>query len=562
MKCQSPGFTWTALLRLWIIFWIGCLAAVPSPAADPPPAPEIRQLRQEIEQIRLEYEHRLQALEDRLKQLEHPAAPGETEPIPTGQAPANPPPSPETGPAAPAADGQKDYTEELFRPPTETRQLVLAEQKAQFIRQRMEDVLQNYMDISGYIRAGYGRDSEGGPQPGFIAPGAMAKGRLGNESENYGELAFGKNFYLPGVFSLDGRARADGTPADPVARCQIRLSMYNPYQSYLASDGTSFGLAEAWAAIGNLSASQPAMKFWAGNRFYRRHDIHIDDFYFFNMSGGGGGVEDIRTRLGKVAVAWIGQGSQSAFSDLPQPDPQNKAGFNKANFILSLYDTPLGGGKAEFGLTVTRASSGRDPIGESAPTTTGVAFTFIHTSDGWTGENGSNKLSVQYGRNAAKTFTSGFETYTTPAGTFIRPDASGSYRFRVTESLVMPPSPHFSGNPVVVYQFTDYKEYGGVEQWFSAGVRAVYHFNRHLGLAAEPFLDWTENRDARESGCLFKITLAPQVSLGNLFFSRPAIRAYLTYARWSDAYIGQIGGLDYANRNDGFVMGVQMETWW
>ena len=38
----------------------------------------------------------------------------------------------------------------------------------------------------------------------FQAPGAVSKYRLGNEAETYGELILGKNFYLPGIFNLDG----------------------------------------------------------------------------------------------------------------------------------------------------------------------------------------------------------------------------------------------------------------------------------------------------------------------------------------------------------------------
>ena len=73
-------------------------------------------------------------------------------------------------------------------------------------------VLTDYIDISGYSRAGYGCDDEGGPQPAFQAPGAFAKHRLGNKAENYGELAFGRNWYLPDTFSLDSNVRPDGTP--------------------------------------------------------------------------------------------------------------------------------------------------------------------------------------------------------------------------------------------------------------------------------------------------------------------------------------------------------------
>jgi maltoporin len=50
-----------------------------------------------------------------------------------------------------------------------------------------------------------------------------------------------------------------------------------------------------------------------------------------------------------------------------------------------------------------------------------------------------------------------------------------------------------------------------------------------------------------QDGVLYKLTLAPQVSLGDRFFSRPVIRAFVTYAAWSDGFKGQIGGNDYAN---------------
>ncbi|MCX5742599.1 MAG: carbohydrate porin, partial [Proteobacteria bacterium] len=61
---------------------------------------------------------------------------------------------------------------------------------------------------------------------GFQAPGALAKYRLGNEAENYGELAFGKNWYVPGIFSTDAQERPNGTPTGPIARTQVRLSFY------------------------------------------------------------------------------------------------------------------------------------------------------------------------------------------------------------------------------------------------------------------------------------------------------------------------------------------------
>jgi len=282
----------------------------------------------------------------------------------------------------------------------------------------------------------------------------------------------------------------------------------------------------------------------------------------YNMSGGGGGVEDIKLPVGKLAFAWIGQGSQSGFSDLPQPDPANKAGFNKSNFDFRWYDVKFLGGSGEFGADVSHATSGHDQSGASAPDATGASFTFIHTSEKWGNENNLNKFYIQYGHGPAKTFTSGFETYTNSAGTFIRPDAPGSYRFRVADNLIFETGKHFSISPMLLYQLTQYKQYGGQQHWFSAGARPQAHFNNYVSLAFEPFIDWVNDKSTNISDYLFKMTFAPQVSLGNHFMSRPAIRGFVTYAKWGDGFKGQVGGPDYVNSTQGWTWGVQMESWW
>jgi maltoporin len=361
----------------WIACTFFCLPACL--AAQTPAQNEMKQIRQEMEQMRQEYGLRMKELDARLTRLEASSAGEATQPAPAAPHAAEAGPKPAPGAAAPAPqpESRREFADELFRNATESRNQTPSGEPNQALRERAEKVLQDFVEIAGYFRAGYGRDGEGGPQVASIAPGALAKGRLGNEAENYGELIFSKNFYLPGKFSLQP-SRGDGTPSGPIARFQARLSMYDPYQAYADATATSLGLAEAWASIGNLSARQPEMKFWAGNRFYQRYDIHINDFFIYNMSGGGGGVEDIGNRLGKIDVAWIGQGSQSGFSDTPQPNPANQAGFSKTNLVLDLHDTRLPGGKGFFGLTWTRATSGLDANGNTAPNTTGAAFTFIH----------------------------------------------------------------------------------------------------------------------------------------------------------------------------------------
>lgn len=542
---------WFTLVIAWFISW-------PCRADQNPTPSEAEQLREELRRLKQDYGQRIQQLEQRLQLLE--AVPAATNRAPatitTAAVSTNAPANLHSNAVAARA-----FADQQFQRDTESRERAVLAESGPF-RERVEQVLQDFVSISGYLRAGYGRDNKGGPQVAFQAPGALSKYRLGNEAETYGELTFAKNFYVPGLFKLDPQLRPDGTPTGPIAHVQATMSMYNPYQDLLSSSGTDFGLPEAWASIGNVLESQPSMKFWAGNRYYRRHDIHISDFYYYNMSGAGGEVEDLELPFGKLALAWIGAASSSGVSDLPEPDASNKAGFSKANWDLRLYDVPLPWGKGEFGVVYAREDSGLDSNGNSAPDSDGVALTFLHTHDHFLSEDGVNKFSLQYGRGAAKTFTSGFETFTQTNGVFIRPDAPGSWRFRVTENFTANLDEHFSIGPALVYQLTDYGDAGGRVHWASAGVRPILHFNQYLSLAFEGGVDWVKDEGAGTTGNLYKLTLAPQVSLGGRFMSRPVIRGFITYAHWGNEFVGQVGGNDYLTEQDGLTYGVQMEVWW
>lgn len=520
------------------------------------------------------------AAADPATEVAPPAAPNEPskpESVPTNAsaepAPLLPGPATPSAPSQPVTPGPaKDHSESAkvkidefltstYENDTETRSRAIAHRR-RALADRFEHVLGNFVDIGGYFRAGYGRDSNGGSLAAFAAPGAASKYRLGNEAENYGELIFGKSVYLPGAFKMNEDLRPDGTPSGPIARVQVRLSMLSPYATLGAASGTTFGLPEAWASIGNVLPSQPNAKFWAGRRYYRRHDIHISDFYFWDMSGGGGGIEDVQVGPVKLALSWIGFAGASGLGDLPAPDPANAAGFSKSSFDLRAYDMPLLGGRAELGVVLSTLRSGYDQSGRKAPSSTGVSANFVHTVSDFINPGGTNKFTVQYGTGPAKTFTSGFETIDLPEGTFIRSVQKGSWRLRVTEHFIASLGEHFSLGPALVFQATDQADGSGRQYWYSAGVRPIVHFNRFFSLAAEGGVDWVRDTGADTNGTLGKVTLAPQVSIGNRFDSRPVIRAFGTYAFWSEDFRGKVGGPDYASDRRGFNSGAQMEVWW
>lgn len=550
------------------------------------------ELRKELDAIRSDYEKRINELESRIRDLETSPA---SEPNPEGdrvtkaeaEAPRIPRKKPsslsskstsprrktehkdigDTDPEPDAANekmeakaldrAQRKAADEKFQSRTEIRDIARGLSEENLLADRIEAVLEGYIDISGYFRAGYGRSNEGGPQQAFGIPD-LAKYRLGNEAENYGELAFGKTFFPLGMFG-GGKGIQDG----PIARMTYRMSFYNPYDNYGSAQDTQFASPEVWASVANVIPGMPDAKFWAGDRFYRRHDIHINDFYFWDMSGGGGGVEDLKLGNGKLALAWIGNGTQSGVvNGFDSPDPVNEAGFSKTNIDLRYYDWSFLGGTGEAGLIFATANSGNDINGNRADDSSGIALNLVKTDKGFLDKNSLNVMSLQIGTGPASSFTSGFETFTTPAGSFIRPAPNDAWRFRATEQVVVQPIEEFAIGAAMVYQYTDYGLDIPDQQWLSGGLRPIWEITGAFSIAFEGGVDWASSSEGGSGGTLGKLTIAPQVSIGNEFFSRPVLRAFFTYAMWTEGLEGEIGGLDYADRTSGWTWGVQMESWW
>jgi maltoporin len=524
---------------------------------------EAELLRAELEAMKKEHAEQLRRLEERIQALEKPSAPAPAT-APAASADASPQAvAPAESPAvvSDAAKEVRAFAEKEYQRTTEARDQALLSSDHPFAG-RVEEVLQGFMDIHGYFRAGYGRSSGGGSMVAFQAPGAASKYRLGNEADTYGEITFGKNFYGADAFDLQKSGGMESASAGPIGRFQTTIAAYTPILDAVNTGSASFSFAEIWGSIGNVVSSQPSLKFWAGNRYYRRHDIHLTDFFFSNMSGTGGGFEDYKLRNGKLALAWIGTPGSSGVSSAPEPDAANKAGFSKTSFDLRLYDMDVPFGRGEFGLVFSRTTSGLDSEGNKAPVSTGASAMFIHTRQGVFSADGVNKASIQFGTGAAKTLNSGFETFTLNGQTFIRADDQHSWRLRVTENFTANLSDSFSFGPVLVYQLTDYAGDEGKVHWASAGMRPIWHFDEHISLALEAGADWVDDQMADSSGVLYKLTLAPQVSLGGRFMSRPVVRAFVTYAHWSDDFINQVGGQDYATESDGLTAGMHMEVWW
>ena len=100
----------------------------------------------------------------------------------------------------------------------------------------------------------------------------------------------------------------------------------------------------------------------------------------------------------------------------------------------------------------------------------------------------------------------------------------------------------------------------------SAGIRPYYWLWGPFaiqGAAAFAYLSNNRRTGAGfgDGGALGIFTIAPTIKPRGGFFTRPELRAFATFAVWSDEYQGAIGGTPYADKNYGWVFGVQAETW-
>ena len=84
------------------------------------------------------------------------------------------------------------------------------------------------------------------------------------------------------------------------------LVQANTTQSSNFASTDQFRFREAFVEVGNVLRSNPSADFWAGERYYRRLNIDINDFYYLDMSGYGGGIENLNVGIGQVAVSYLG----------------------------------------------------------------------------------------------------------------------------------------------------------------------------------------------------------------------------------------------------------------
>lgn len=378
-------------------------------------------------------------------------------------------------------------------------------------------------EYHGYFRSGAGTNSGKGAQACFGLGGSTAEnssGRLGNECDTYGEFAYTKEF----------AKAANGASF-------VGTIMANIWNGASTSDPSKLALNQYYVEAKNLPFLNGATA-WVGNRFYNRPDIHMLDWQYVNMSGIGAGISGIAAGPGKFSYALV-----RSDTDASKASTLNHFTYDSIPFAANL------------GLKLDLSLISKDT--KNAAAHGGWAMTGELKQDKVLG--GFNSVVLQYGvGSAARAAKFGQVGNVT--------DDSSVKRTRIFDHLVWQVTPEFSGEAFAVWQKD--KLPGGNETWTAFGVRPVYALHENIKLQFEA-THGKLSPVSGESRQLTKFTFAPALTVGKGYWSRPELRAFVTYAKWNNAAQSAASAGSamsntgvYGTATNGTSYGFQVEAWW
>jgi maltoporin len=410
--------------------------------------------------------------------------------------------------------------------------------------------------MNGYFRGGFGASNQKGRMTCFSLSnpsGLQSKYRLGNECEVWAEAHF-----TAVAYSGD-----DGV----VARMHFMPTVFIPttFIGYSPNGATSvpdqgFPSTGATVAFPNLYVDLKGVPWlfggtaWVGSRYYKREAVYISDFFYWNPSGVGAGIEDIELgrdlRLSYGAFAVDGETAGS-------PPLPAQIDFGLRNDIQLRGIKPWSSGELQVGFQfILNYSNNPSTHGGY-----GGTLQFVQKLLG-----GENKLAFQYGRGGG----TGFGTL----ARFYYPDFSVRHdlsegRLRAVDVLTIQPIEWLGTQLAVVYQHDQnfLGTRGQTTDWYSAGGRVGFAFTRHAKLLGEVGYDQVKRNNGSHPQYLAKFTPALALTADRGFWARPELRLFYTWAMWNGT--ARTANIDssrelYRTSNflSGATFGVQGEAWW
>lgn len=403
------------------------------------------------------------------------------------------------------------------------------------------------VDFHGYMRSGVGISQDGATQ----TYEKNKVGRLGNEADTYSEVQLGqevynkagKTFYVDSMLAMTSNGSNDWEDTSGKGR---------------GDDGADFALRQFNVQAKGMFGGNEVT--WAGKRFYQRHDIHISDFYYWNISGAGAGVEAIQAGPGQLSFAWVR-------NDRASSEGTGVDGALDVNTLDARYaGIPLwSDATLEVGAdyAIVRPTDAQDDQRDDLKN--GVLLT-AELTQGLLG--GFNKTVLQYGTEG---YSKNFAFYGDGSWYGAEVPDNGADGFRIINHGVISLGDSWDLSHQLVYGVANdwNKGYSDKYETFSAVVRPVYKWTDTVKTIFEAgYHDDTisyigGHSDDGYNGA--KYTVAQAFAAGKGFWARPEIRLYATYLDvGGKAWQGTAAQTPFNGGKDDntWNFGVQAEAWW
>ncbi|MBI6549502.1 maltoporin [Xenorhabdus lircayensis] len=397
------------------------------------------------------------------------------------------------------------------------------------------------VEFHGYARSGIGWTGSGGEQKCAQTTGTPSKYRLGNECETYAELKLGQELWKDG----DKRFYFDTNIAYSVAQ-EKDWESTNP------------AFREANVQATNIIDWLPGSTLWVGKRFYQRHDVHMIDFYYWDISGPGAGLENLDLGFGKLSLA-VTRNTESGGSRGWIAGERKEIPTSNDVFDIRLANLPVNaGGTLELGINYGRANARKGYQLDKKASKDGVMLTAEHTQSIF---GGFNKFVLQYATDAMTSNNNGRSE-----GASVNNDG---HMLRLIDHGAISITDKWDLMYVAMYQNIDRDNNDG-NTWYTVGVRPMYKWTPIMSTLMEVGYDNVKSQRTKATNNQYKITLAQQWQAGDSIWSRPAIRLFATYSKWDEKW-GYTKGVAYRDtsaqrfsrgNSDEFTFGAQFEAWW
>lgn len=410
------------------------------------------------------------------------------------------------------------------------------------------------VDFTGYFRSGVGINQDGGQKALYFGNNYSVNyvGRLGNEYDTYTEIGLGQEVYNKGgvAFRVESMISASSNGTNDYESTTASLTCSS--SSCSSSQDAAFALRQFNVQAKGLIAADKDAVVWVGKRYYQRHDLHIIDSKYWNISGAGAGLENLSAGPGKASFAII----------RGDTDMGTSSGAMNVNYLDARYAglKPWDGAWIEFG--VDYALVNKTDAQETAGTYNNFDNSLMLTGEisQYFASTGMNqKVVLQYANKglAHNVIDQGGGWYDIWSGD--NSDAKG-YRFINTADI---PMGNFAFNYVLTLgKASDYADWVDNTKLVSLVGRLQYQWTdiTRTEFEAGTFnktTNWTSGTDTKYAGQ--KYTIAQAWAAGRAFLSRPEIRVYASYLT-ND---GDTKNIFNSNTSDHtWNFGVQAEAWW